>query len=416
MADEEHSMSEIKVSRDTFDEVMVPVFSPASFVPETGRGSRVWDTEGKDYIDFAGGIAVTALGHAHPELLKVLHEQGEKLWHIGNGYTNAPVLRLAKRLTDLTFADRAFFANSGAEANEAALKLARRYAIDTFGPEKIGIVSFTQSFHGRTFFTVSVGGQPKYAEGFGPQPQGIRHLPYNDLAKAVEAIGPDTCAVIVEPVQGEGGVLPADPAFLAGLRRACDKHGALLIFDEVQTGVGRTGTFYAYMQYGVTPDILTSAKALGNGFPIGVMLTTEAIANHFSVGVHGTTYGGNPLGASIAEKVVELISDPKVLAGVEARSRAIKAHLQRIGERFNMFREIRGRGLLIGAELNDTYKDRAKDVLNAAAANGVIMLIAGPNVLRFAPSLIMPMADLDEGFARIEQAIGQLVNASAVTR
>ncbi|GAB5100246.1 aspartate aminotransferase family protein [Caballeronia sp. HLA56] len=409
-------MSEIKVSRDTFDEVMVPVFSPASFVPEKGRGSRVWDTEGKDYIDFAGGIAVTALGHAHPELLKVLHEQGEKLWHIGNGYTNAPVLRLAKRLTDLTFADRAFFANSGAEANEAALKLARRYAIDTFGPEKIGIVSFTQSFHGRTFFTVSVGGQPKYAEGFGPQPQGIRHLPYNDLAKAVEAIGPDTCAVIVEPVQGEGGVLPADPAFLEGLRRACDKHGALLIFDEVQTGVGRTGTFYAYMQYGVTPDILTSAKALGNGFPIGVMLTTEAIASHFSVGVHGTTYGGNPLGASIAEKVVELISDPKVLAGVEARSRAIKAHLQRIGERFNMFREIRGRGLLIGAELNDTYKDRAKDVLNAAAANGVIMLIAGPNVLRFAPSLIMPMADLDEGFARIEQAIGQLVGASAVTR
>lgn len=416
MADEEHSMSEIKVSRDTFDEVMVPVFSPASFVPEKGRGSRVWDTEGKDYIDFAGGIAVTALGHAHPELLKVLHEQGEKLWHIGNGYTNAPVLRLAKRLTDLTFADRAFFANSGAEANEAALKLARRYAIDTFGPEKIGIVSFTQSFHGRTFFTVSVGGQPKYAEGFGPQPQGIRHLPYNDLAKAVEAIGPDTCAVIVEPVQGEGGVLPAEPAFLEGLRRACDKHGALLIFDEVQTGVGRTGTFYAYMQYGVTPDILTSAKALGNGFPIGVMLTTEAIASHFSVGVHGTTYGGNPLGASIAEKVVELISDPKVLAGVEARSRAIKAHLQRIGERFNMFREIRGRGLLIGAELKDTYKDRAKDVLNAAAANGVIMLIAGPNVLRFAPSLIMPMADLDEGFARIEQAIGQLVNASAVTR
>ncbi len=416
MADEEHSMSEIKVSRDTFDEVMVPVFSPASFVPEKGRGSRVWDTEGKDYIDFAGGIAVTALGHAHPELLKVLHEQGEKLWHIGNGYTNAPVLRLAKRLTDLTFADRAFFANSGAEANEAALKLARRYAIDTFGPEKIGIVSFTQSFHGRTFFTVSVGGQPKYAEGFGPQPQGIRHLPYNDLAKAVEAIGPDTCAVIVEPVQGEGGVLPADPAFLEGLRRACDKHGALLIFDEVQTGVGRTGTFYAYMQYGVTPDILTSAKALGNGFPIGVMLTTEAIASHFSVGVHGTTYGGNPLGASIAEKVVELISDPTVLAGVEARSRAIKAHLQRIGERFNMFREIRGRGLLIGAELNDTYKDRAKDVLNAAAANGVIMLIAGPNVLRFAPSLIMPMADLDEGFARIEQAIGQLLGASAVTR
>jgi succinylornithine aminotransferase len=404
-------MSGIEVNRGTFDEVMVPVFAPANFVPDRGRGSRVWDTEGRDYVDFAGGIAVTALGHAHPELLKVLHEQGEKLWHIGNGYTNAPVLRLAKRLTDLTFADRAFFANSGAEANEAALKLARRYAVDNHGDGKIEILSFTQSFHGRTFFTVSVGGQPKYAEGFGPQPQGIRHLPYNDLPGALEAIGPATCAVIVEPVQGEGGVIPADPAFLKGLRDACDKHGALLIFDEVQTGVGRTGTFYAYMQYGVTPDILTSAKALGNGFPIGVMLTTNEIAAHFKVGVHGTTYGGNPLGASIADKVVELISDPKLLEGVNTRSEAIKAHLQRINDRHGMFREIRGRGLLIGAELSDAYRDRAKDVLNAAAAQGVIMLIAGPNVLRFAPSLVMPIDDLHEGFARIGRAVEQIAAA-----
>jgi succinylornithine aminotransferase len=409
-------MTDINVTRSTFDEVMVPVFAPANFVPDRARGSRIWDTDGKDYIDFAGGIAVTALGHAHPELLKVLQEQGEKLWHIGNGYTNAPVLRLAKRLTDLTFADRAFFANSGAEANEAALKLARRYAIEKFGPEKIEIISFTQSFHGRTFFTVSVGGQPKYAEGFGPQPQGIKHLPYNDLAQAREAIGANTCAVIVEPIQGEGGVLPADPAFLKGLREACDQHGALLIFDEVQTGVGRTGSLYAYMQYGVTPDILTTAKALGNGFPIGAMLTTDDIAAHFKVGVHGTTYGGNPLGASIAEKVVELISDPKLLEGVTQRSEAIKAHLARINERFSLFKEIRGTGLLIGAELADAYKDRAKDVLNAAAANGVIMLIAGPNVLRFAPSLIMPMADLDEGFTRIERAIAEVVGEAVAAR
>jgi acetylornithine/N-succinyldiaminopimelate aminotransferase len=409
-------MTDIHVNRATFDEVMVPVFAPANFVPDRGQGSRVWDTEGRDYIDFAGGIAVTALGHAHPELLNVLHEQGVKLWHIGNGYTNEPVLRLAKRLTDLTFAERAFFANSGAEANEAALKLARRYAIEKFGPQKIEIVSFTQSFHGRTFFTVSVGGQPKYAEGFGPQPQGIRHLPYNDLAAAREAIGAQTCAVIVEPVQGEGGVIPADPAFLEGLRALCDEHGALLIFDEVQTGVGRTGTLYAYMQYGVTPDILTTAKALGNGFPIGAMLTTNEIAAHFKVGVHGTTYGGNPLGASIAERVVELVADPKLLEGVAERSAAIKAHLARINERFAMFREVRGMGLLIGAELADAYKDRAKDVLNAAAANGVIMLIAGPNVLRFAPSLVMPMADLDEGFARIEKAIAAVAGEAVAAR
>jgi acetylornithine/N-succinyldiaminopimelate aminotransferase len=216
--------------------------------------------------------------------------------------------------------------------------------------------------------------------------------------------------VIVEPVQGEGGVLPADPAFLKGLREACDQHGALLIFDEVQTGVGRTGTFYAYMGYGVTPDILTTAKALGNGFPIGAMLTTDKIAAHFKVGVHGTTYGGNPLGAAVADKVVELISDPALLEGVQQRSAAIKAHLKRIDERFSVFKEIRGKGLLIGAELADAYKDRAKDVLNTAAKHGVIMLIAGPNVLRFAPSLIMPMADLDEGFARIEKAIAELAH------
>src|SRR5258708_1350450 len=231
-------MNDLTVTRQTFDEVMVPVFSPAAFVPDRGLGSRVWDTQGRDYIDFAGGIAVTALGHAHPELLKVLHDQGGKLGHTGNGYTNEPVLRLAKRLEDLTFADRAFFANSGAEANEAALKLARRVAFERHGADKVEIISFTQSFHGRTFFTVSVGGQPKYSEGFGPVPAGIVHLEYNDIEAAKAAIGAKTCAVIVEPIQGEGGVIPADPAFLKALREACDKPGALRIFAEYPTGQG----------------------------------------------------------------------------------------------------------------------------------------------------------------------------------
>ncbi|NIE65078.1 aspartate aminotransferase family protein [Burkholderia sp. Ax-1719] len=404
-------MNDQTVSRQTFDEVMVPCFSPAPFVPERGEGSRVWDTAGRDYIDFACGIAVTSLGHAHPELLKVLHEQGSKLWHIGNGYTNEPVLRLAKKLESLSFADRAFFANSGAEANEAALKLARRVAFDRHGEQKAEIVSFTQSFHGRTFFTVSVGGQPKYSEGFGPIPQGIIHLPYNDIEAAKRAIGPQTCAVIVEPVQGEGGVIPADPAFLKALREACDAHNALLIFDEVQTGVGRTGTFYAYEDTGVTPDILTTAKALGNGFPIGAMLTTEALAAHFKVGVHGTTYGGNPLGAAIAHKVVELISDPAVLAGVRTRAEAIRAKLAALNERFDVFSEVRGKGLLIGAQLNARFAGRAKDFNTAAANHGVMMLIAGPDVLRFAPSLIMPEADLNEGFARLEKAFEDVVGA-----
>lgn len=406
-------MNDFAVNRQTFDEVMVPVFSPASFVPARGLGSRVWDTQGRDYVDFTGGIAVTGLGHAHPELVRVLHEQGEKLWHVSNAYTNEPVLRLAKRLESLTFADRAFFANSGAEANEAALKLARRVAIERHGPEKIEIVSFKQSFHGRTFFTVSVGGQPKYAEGFGPVPAGIVHLPYNDIEAARAAIGAKTCAVIVEPMQGEGGVIPADPAFLRALREACDAHGALLIFDEVQTGVGRTGFFYAYMDTGVTPDILTTAKALGNGFPIGAMLTTKEIAAHFKVGVHGTTYGGNPLGAAVADKVVELVSDPALLEGVKQRGAQITAKLGEINRRFNLFKEVRGKGLLIGAELTAAYEGRAKDFVNAAAAHGVMLLIAGPNVLRFAPSLVISEDDLNEGFARLEKAIEEVVGATA---
>jgi acetylornithine/N-succinyldiaminopimelate aminotransferase len=326
------------------------------------------------------------------------------------------VLRLAKRLEELTFADRAFFANSGAEANEAALKLARRVAFDRFGAEKDEIVSFTQSFHGRTFFTVSVGGQPKYSEGFGPVPAGIKHLPYNDIAAARAAIGPKTCAVIVEPVQGEGGVIPADPAFLKALREACDQHGALLIFDEVQTGVGRTGFFYAYQDTGVTPDILTTAKALGNGFPIGAMLTTNELAAHFKVGVHGTTYGGNPLATAIALKVVDLVSDPKVLEGVRSRSEQLKATLAKINERFGIFKDVRGKGLLIGAELTEAYAGRAKDFVTAAGKHGVIMLMAGPDVLRFAPSLIIPVDVMNEGLARFEKAVEEVVGATALAK
>jgi acetylornithine/N-succinyldiaminopimelate aminotransferase len=219
--------------------------------------------------------------------------------------------------------------------------------------------------------------------------------------------------VIVEPIQGEGGVIPADPAFLKALREACDQHGALLIFDEVQTGVGRSGYFYAYEETGVTPDILTTAKALGNGFPIGAMLTTNELAAHFKVGVHGTTYGGNPLGAAIAEKVVELVSDPKLLEGVRSRSEALKGHLAKLNERFGLFTEVRGRGLLIGAELTDAFKGRAKDFVTAAGQHGVIMLMAGPDVLRFVPSLIMPLDDMNEGFERLAKAIETIVGAKA---
>lgn len=400
------------VNRATFDQVMVPNYAPAPFIPVKGLASRLWDQEGREYVDFSSGIAVTSLGHLHPELTAVLHDQADQLWHLSNGFTNEPALRLAQRLIDATFAERVFFCNSGAEANEAALKLARRYAVDHFSSDKDQIIACTQSFHGRTLFTVSVGGQPKYAEGFGPTPGSISHVPFNDLAAIEAMISDKTCAVIVEPVQGEGGVIPATQEYLNGLRALCDKHNALLIFDEVQIGVGRSGSLYAYMHYGVTPDILTSAKALGNGLPIGAMLTTAKIASAFVVGTHGSTYGGNPLVTAVADKVIELINTPAVLDGVKHRNKLFVDGLNKINAKYGVFKEIRGSGLLIGAELAPVLQGRAKDVVTLGAKHGVVLLMAGPNVLRLLPSLVISEADLAEGLRRLEAVIAELVPAT----
>lgn len=404
------------VNRRTFDDVIVPTYSPAPLVPVRAEGSRVWDSDGLEYIDLAGGIAVTALGHGHPEVVAALTSQANQLWHISNVYTTEPALRLARRLTDATFASKVFFANSGAEANEAALKLARRVAHDRFqsAPDKVQIISFKQSFHGRTLFTVSVGGQPKYATGFGPLPQGITHLPYNDIEAAHTAIGPQTCAVIVEPVQGEGGVYPASKEFLSTLRELCDKHNAVLIFDEVQIGVGHSGSLYAYMKYAVTPDVLTTAKSLGNGFPIAAMPMTADLAAHFSPGTHGSTYCGNPLGTAVADKVIELVNTPTVLNGVLERSEYCLAALRAMNGRNGIFKELRAMGLLIGAELSDQFAGRASDFVAAALKHGVMILNAGPNVLRLAPSLIIPFADIDEALRRFEEAIHDVVNIQTV--
>ncbi|PHV11755.1 aspartate aminotransferase family protein [Chitinimonas sp. BJB300] len=397
------------VTRADFDQVMVPNYAPADYIPVRGEGSRVWDQTGREYIDLAGGIAVNALGHAHPALVKALTEQANKVWHVSNGLTNEPALRLAKKLVAATFADRVFFCNSGAEANEAAFKLARKYAIDVGGAEKYDIISTTNSFHGRTFFTVTVGGQPKYSDGFGPRPQGVKHIAYNDIDALKAAISDKTAALVIEPVQGEGGVLPATKAYLQAARKLCTQHGALLVFDEVQTGVGRSGALYAYMEYGVTPDILTSAKSLGGGFPIGAMLTTETIAKHFGVGTHGSTYGGNPLACAVAEAVLDVVNTPAVLAGIRSKHERLVARLNAIAAKTGVFSQVRGMGLLVGAVLSDAYKGRAKDFVVASAKAGVIVLQAGPEVVRFAPSLVIPDADIDAGLDRFEQAIGTLI-------
>ncbi|MEQ5185180.1 aspartate aminotransferase family protein [Providencia rettgeri] len=397
------------VNRQTFDQVMLPIFSPAEFIPVKGEGSRVWDQQGKEYIDFAGGIAVLALGHCHPSLVAAVREQSEKLWHVSNVFTNEQALTLAQKLTKATFADRAFFVNSGSEANEAAFKLARRYAITKYSPYKTKIIAFKQAFHGRTLFTVSVGGQAKYADGFGPKPADIIHVPFNDLDAVKAVIDENTCAVVLEPVQGEGGVTPATSEFLQGVRKLCDENNALLIFDEVQSGMGRTGKLFSYMHYDVTPDILTTAKALGGGFPISAMITTAEIAKTMEVGSHGTTYGGNPLACAVGNAAFDIINTDEVLDGVAKRRELFVSHLNKLNDQYGIFAEIRGMGLLIGAELNGKLLNRSKDILQACAAEGLMMLNAGTNVLRFTPSLIISENEINSGMAKLETAISKLL-------
>ncbi len=396
------------VNRELFDDVMVPNYSPSAVIPVRGQGSRVWDQQDREFIDFAGGIAVNCLGHCHPVLVGALTEQANKIWHLSNVMTNEPALRLAKKLTDSTFADKVYFANSGAEANEGALKLARRWALENYGAEKSQIIAFKQGFHGRTFFTVTVGGQAAYSDGFGPKPGDIAHAEYNNLDSLKALISDKTCAVVMEPLQGEGGIVSPTDEFAKGVRELCNEHNALLVFDEVQTGVGRLGELYAYMGLGVTPDILTTAKALGGGFPIGAMITTTDIAKHLKVGTHGSTYGGNPLACAVAEAAFDTVNTPAVLDGVKAKAKLYVAGLNAINAKYNVFSEIRGKGLLIGAVLTEAYQGRAKDFLNAAMEEGVMTLVAGANIIRFAPSLVIPDEDIAEGLARFEKAVAKL--------
>ena len=401
--------STMPVTRAMFDRLMVPCYAPASFVPVRGEGARVWDQQGRMYIDFASGVAVTALGHCHPAMVRALEEQARTLWHVSNWFTNEPALRLAQRLVDATFADRVFFCNSGAEANEAALKLARRYAHDRHGERKVRVISTLNAFHGRTLFTVTAGGQAKYSSGFGPSPAGITHIPYNDVG-ALEAAfreegGDDVCAVILEPMQGEGGMTPGTPAFLQAARRLCTEHEALLILDEIQSGMGRTGALFSYMQKGIVPDILTAAKGLGGGFPIGAMLTTDEIASVFSVGVHGTTYGGNPLACAVAGAVFDAINTTEVLDGVKARHALFMEGLKAINARRRVFRDLRGEGVWLGCELDEPWRGKAFAVMQAASDAGLLVLMAGPDVVRLAPSLVISLDEILEGLARLETAL-----------
>lgn len=393
----------------------VPTYRPRALVLDHGRGSRLWDIQGREYVDLAAGIAVSALGHGDPDLLAALHAQAGRLWHTSNAFLTEPPLRLAEELIAASgFASRVFFCNSGAEANEAAIKLARRFAARAGrGPERRVILSFEGSFHGRTLATVTATAQPKYQHGFEPLPGGFRYAPFNDVAGFDAAFGDDVAAVIVEPVQGEGGVVPAAPGFLAHLRARCDAAGALLVFDEIQCGVGRTGRLWAHQWDEVRPDAMTLAKGLGCGFPIGALLVADAAAQTLDFGSHGTTFGGNPLAAAVARAALRKLSAPELLDNVEAQAQALRDGLHALDEKHQVFAEVRGRGLMLGAVLRPEHSGRAAEILDHAANAGLLLLQAGPDVLRFVPALNIGDADLADGLARLDAALNAWREARA---
>jgi acetylornithine/N-succinyldiaminopimelate aminotransferase len=386
----------------------LPVYKPRDVLLDHGKGSRVWDSEGRDYIDFGAGIAVNALGHQDPDLLAALTTQAQKLWHSSNVFYTEPPLHLAQELVRASgFAERVFLCNSGAEANEAAIKLVRKWATaQGRPPQQRVILTFEGSFHGRTLATVTATAQPKYQEGYEPLPGGFRYLPFNDIAalEAAFAAG-DVAAVMLEPVQGEGGVLPAAPGFLKRVRALCDQYDALLVLDEIQCGMGRTGTLFAHVQDDVVPDIVTLAKALGCGFPIGAMLAGTKVAQVMQYGAHGTTFGGNPMASAVARVALAKLSSPTVLGNVQRQADALRAGLAAINDELHLFSEVRGRGLMLGAVLADAWRGRAGEVLDHAAAHGLLLLQAGPNVLRFVPPLIISDADVVEGLSRLHAAL-----------
>ena len=381
---------------------VLQTYARPDFVLERGEGCWVYDTEGRAYLDCVAGIAVNALGHADPELTTVLTQQAGMLWHVSNLYHTAPQARLAQKLCESSFADRVFFCNSGAEANEGAFKFARKWASDHYGPEKHVIVAFTGAFHGRTIGALAATPREKYQAPFRPLMPGVRIAPFNDLDGTTAVMGDDVCAVIIEPVQGEGGIHPADPEFLAGLRALCDSHNALLIFDEVQCGLGRTGSLWAHQGYGIEPDILTAAKPLAGGMPMGAVLMKQAVADVMHPGDHGSTFAASPLVAAVAGAVLDRVNDPAFLADVAAKGQYLRERLEELNSPHIL--EIRGSGLLIGMDLDVP----AGDIVTAGYERGLLTVNAGPNTLRLVPPLIISRGEIDQLIERLEVILQEL--------
>ena len=392
---------------------VLPTYNRAPLAFVKGEGSWLWTEDGRRYLDLGSGIAVNALGHAHPALVQTLTEQARKLWHVSNVYTIPEQERLAKLLTDNTFADTVFFTNSGTETAELAIKMARKFHYDAGHPERTEIVAFEGAFHGRSTGAIAAAGSEKMVKGFGPLMPGFKHLkwPTSDADHGAirAAITTATCAVIIEPIQGEGGIRVVPDQCLKGLRDLCDQTGALLIFDEVQCGMGRSGRLFAHEWAGVTPDIMMVAKGIGGGFPLGAVLATEKAASGMTAGTHGSTYGGNPLGCAVGAKVVELISDPAFLAEVARKGALMRQGLESLVARHpTVFESVRGEGLMLGLKC----KPAPADVVKAGYEAGVLTVAAADNVLRLLPALNIPDADIAEALTRLDQAATHLEQAA----
>jgi acetylornithine aminotransferase len=374
------------------DQVMARTYTRFPLVLEKGDGSTLYDSSGRSYLDFVAGIAVCNLGHAHPKLREVLSDQAGALWHVSNLYYTVPQIELADWLVEHSFADRVFFGNSGAEANEAAIKLARRYFKDRNETGRFRIVTMEQSFHGRTMATLSATGQDKIKKGFDPVLQGFDYVPFNDAQVLRSKIGAETCAVLIEPVQGEGGVRCPRADYLKAVREICDETGVLLIFDEIQTGMGRTGKLFAYEHFGVEPDVMTLAKALANGLPIGAMLAREDVAAAFSAGTHASTFGGTPIVTSVAGQVCKMLVDDKIVDHADAMGQYFKDRLLELKERHGVVVDVRGIGLLLGMKLNKEGASLVKECMQ----RGFLINCIQDNILRFVPPLIITQEEIDK--------------------
>tara|TARA_B100000900_G_scaffold71524_1_gene56874 strand:- start:4598 stop:5791 length:1194 start_codon:yes stop_codon:yes gene_type:complete len=386
--------------RGIYDNVMLPNYSPANFIPKEAKGSRIWDLDNKEYIDFGGGIAVNSLGHSHPSLIKALSDQSQKFWHLSNYLSNEPAINLAKQITDSTFAENVFLSNSGTEANEAAIKIARKYH-SSKGDQRSELVSFKNSFHGRSLLNISLGSSEMHRNGFEPLMPGIKHGEFNNESDLEKLISNNTAAVIVEPVQGEAGVFKASNEFIKKLREECSKKGTLLIIDEVQSGVGRMGTLYGYMQYDIEPDIVTSAKGLGGGIPIGATLTTQSIGECMQPGTHGSTFGGNPMACAVANEVLNIVNNKDFLNDVLEKEKLFLSFLAEFQTK-GVFSEIRSSGLWIGCDLIDKTSN---EVLEQAYDAGLIMVSAGSNCLRLAPALNITNEEIEQGIDLLKEVL-----------